>query len=162
MRRVTPLVVIVALVGVFAAAPAAAGPPEIPEERIFLLCGIDGFDPCLSEFPAGEPFGIGHGINYGHPNIPGVNLKQRVPAIGHLDFKLFANGDEVEEDWTFHWGVILFNLFVFPEGMTGEVTFTAEWYYTCAHDDIGVIEGCEKPADTFVALRTETDVSFVE
>jgi hypothetical protein len=161
MRRALVLVVaLAALIGALLAAPAAAGMPEIVGERIFLLCGVEGFDPCIEEFPADEPFWIYHGVFM--PTGPDINMKRDVPAVGHFDFKLYVDGVEVAKDWTFHPGPAVFGLFVFPEGMAaGEVTLTAEWYFTCTLDEIGVVEGCEKPADSYVALSNDVTISFI-
>ena len=159
MRRVMILLfVLVGLVGGLLAAPAAAGPPEFPEERIFLVCG-DDFDPCIGDFPADTPFFIIHGV--GFPHGQGTNLKRAVPAAGHFDFNLFVDDEEVEEDWTFHgWGRT-FDVFVFPDGMTGDVRFRGEWIGTCALDEVGVVEGCDKPADAVTFFTNEVAISFV-
>jgi hypothetical protein len=154
------LVLVIALSSIVAlsVAPVAAGPPELPEESIFLLCGIDGFEPCETEFPAGEPFWIGHGAFM--PHGQGINQKGQAPAVGHYDFKLYVNGAEVEEDWTFHGWTTTFDVFVFPSGLEGEVTFTGEWIGTCTLDDVGVIDGCDNPADTLVFLTNSVDILF--
>ncbi len=157
-RALVLLVAVAALIGALLAAPAAAGPPEITGERIFLLCGIEGFDPCIEEFPAGEAFWIIHGVRL--PTGPDTKMKRAVPAVGHFDFKLYVDGAEVAKDWTFHGGAAVFGLYVFPEGMTGEVTLTGEWYFSCALDEIGVVEGCEKPADTYPALSNDLTILF--
>lgn len=159
MRKLMLLALVVLLLGLVAV-PAAAGPPDLSEERISLLCGFDPFPPCIAEFPAETPFWIGHGVAMGVGQ--GTNHKGDAPAVGHFDFKLFVDGVEVSKDWTFHGLPGVFNVLVFPEGMTtGEVTFTGVWYDTCTLDDVGEVEGCDKPSDTRVFLTEFLVVDFV-
>jgi hypothetical protein len=149
------------MLGVMWVSPAAAGPPpDLEDERIFLLCGIEGFDPCITEFGADTPFWIGHGVFMDHGQ--GFNQKGVAPAVGHYDFKLYVNGEEVEKDWTFHGRTSTFNVFVFPDGLSGEdITFTGDWYATCLLDDVGVVEGCDKPSDPYLFFTNTVTIDFV-
>ena len=133
-------------------------PPDLEDERIFLLCGFEPFDDCITEFDAGVPFWIGHGV----VNLQGQGFNQKgvAPAVGHYDFKLYVNDQEIEKDWTFHGRTTTFNVFLFPEGLSGEVTFTGDWYGTCTFDDIGVIDGCDKPSDTWLFLSETLTINF--
>lgn len=158
-RAMFVLIVIGGLVAGMLASPAAADPPQVPEESIYLLCDFGPFDPCITEFPAGEPFYIAHGASMLHGQ--GFNQRGIAPAIGHaLDFKLFVDGVEMEADRTYHWGPRVVRLFVFPDGLTGEITFRGEWFGFCTFDDIGIVEGCDRPSDSVLFLTNEVTVSF--
>ena len=155
MRRFAILSLLVVLVGGLLVAPAAAQPPELPEEKIWVLCDLPDLPDCIPEFPAGEPFWIGHGAFF--PHGKGYNQKGIAPAAGHYDFKLSVDGEEVEEDWTFHGFTQTFNVFLFPEGLTGEHEFQGEWLVPCLETDVGVEPGCEKKNDVFSYFWPEVD-----
>lgn len=159
-RSLVVLVIALGLVAAVTVGPAVAGAPEWPEERIVLLCGFEGVDPCIEEFPANVPFFVIHGIGF-EPG-PGANdLKRAAPAFGHFDFNLYVDGVEVEEDWTYHHRTYTWGLYIFPEGMTGDHVLTGEWVATCTLDDIGVVEGCALPSDTLPVIVNSVPISFV-
>ena len=164
MHRVTVLTLLVVLLGGLLVAPAAARPPEVPDERISLFECDWVEPPCIFNFPAETPFWISQRLKNEHGQ--GINMKGVAPAAGHNDFKLYFDGVEVEADWTFHSETLATKLttgrglwlFVFPEGLAaGEHVFFGEWYGTCSIADIGVVEGCDRPSDPLIwATRTLT------
>jgi len=171
MRRCAVFVLVVVLLLATAAVPAAAEKVEVPEERIFLLCSIidPAEDPegwvatgCASdEFPADTPFTIFHGVFLEHGQ--GYNQKGQAPAVGHFDFKLFVDGEEVE--WVTRWRgwTSTLNVFVFDGFADGEtVEFTGEWYGWCTFEDLGVQEGCEKPSDTWMFHTESRTMTFAD
>lgn len=160
-RSIIVLAIAVGLLAALTVAPAAAGPPEWPEERLFLLCGDDpDLEPCVDTFDANVPFFVIHGVYFEHGKD--YNQKGVAPAAGHYDFNLYVNGEEIEEDWTYHWWTVTWKLFIFPEGLAGEdpFLFHGEWIGTCTHDDVGVVDGCDKPSDTLVILDTYVPITF--
>lgn len=161
MRRIVTLLVALGMLGVLSIGPAAADPPPDLDfdQRLWVLCD-DGFPPCIDEYPAGEPFFVLHGVSL--PHGQGVNQKGIAPAVGHFDFKLYVDGEEVEVDRTFHGGTMTLNLFMFPDGLWGEHELRGDWYGTCTFDDIGVQEGCDKPSDTWLFYSNTLNVEFID
>jgi hypothetical protein len=166
MRRIVTLLVTLGMLGVMWVGPAAADPPPKLDDldwdqRMWVLC--DDVEPdwppeCIGEYPAGEPFFVLHGANM--PHGQDFNMKGIAPAVGHFEFKLYLDGVELEPDRAFHGWTMTLNLFMFPDGLSGQHELRGDWYGTCTFEDIGVQEGCEKPSDTWMFFSNTLNINF--
>ena len=163
MRRIVTLLVALGMLGMMWMAPAAADPPPKMDDldwdqRMWVLCGFEWAPECIDEYPAGVPFFVLHGVNM--PHGPDFNMKGMAPAAGHFDFKLYVDGFELEPDRTFHGWTSTLNLFMFPDGLSGQHELRGDWYGSCTFDDIGVEDGCEKPSDVWLFYSQTLNINF--
>ena len=140
-----------------AAVPVAAGKGNDPVgEQISVFPGAEGPD----EYPAGDPFHIRHGWAAQDPSTDS--------SIGHFVFELEVDGEYVRHDHllvTVEDGLITrVFLFNFPDGMTGQHTFTGHWLMPCRYAvDNGLYAGeCAKPNEEVEVLFSELTVDFYE
>jgi len=113
-----------------------------------------------SRLPEGEPFYIQHGWINAPVNYP----------VGLFRFELEVDGQPVQEDFsvrstdaetalpTLNWTWV----FNFPEGMTGDHTFTGHWIAPCQYwVDQGMLSGpCNDPNE-MIARSNTAYVSFI-
>lgn len=156
MTRKTILLLVV-VVALAIAAPTLAK-HELTGDRINLLCGSD--PACLTQtFPEGDPFYIMHG--WGGGDADG--------RLNKYDFQLEIDGVYVTEDYRDK--VItskkpkveaIYNVFLFPEGMTGTHVFTAHWLAPCKEMvDLGSHPGpCSNPNELIEVISWDVTVEF--
>ena len=147
-------VLILVAVLVLAVPTAVAKQRQLVGEPINLLTG----EP--DTFPEGEPFHIAHGWELdptlGH-------------AVGLFGFQLEVEGVPREEDFV----LTEFNrgeeeplcrrwVHNFPDGMTGEITFTGRWFAPCkAAVYYGYLPGpCPRPNEVVEAFWNSLTVTF--
>ncbi len=152
--RVVLLILLVALV---LAAPAAAKQHEPTGERISLYFEVQ-------DFPENEPFYIAHGWQVGtgedFPYPVGL-WRFRLEVDGQLQAADFVQRS-VDTSTTPPQHTLLW-VHNFPGGMTGEHTFTGYWLATCQYlVDQGIIPGpCDDPDEVMTAATRTASVTFL-
>lgn len=139
-----------ALVIALGVTPAFAAPRERTGDRINLFVGD-------TEYPAGAPFYIAHGI--------GAILGEDT-AIGRGSFVLEVDGatapaSYMERDVAD--GMLTsVSVFNFPAGMSGTHTFTGHWFAACGAPT-GYLACGDNPPNTPLEFETlEVVVTFIE
>lgn len=138
-----------------AAVPVAAGKGNDPVGG-----QINVLAQTPDSYPAGDPFHIMHGW--------GSQDSATMHPVGHFVFELEVDGEYVRHDHllvTVEDGLITrVFLFNFPDGMTGQHTFTGHWLMPCRYAvDNGLYAGeCAKPNEEVEVLFSELTVDFYE
>ena len=162
MKKLSFVILLLALASV--ALPAAAKGHTPVGERIAIPgAPLPDGGYGAREFPADTPFHIGHGWN----------CENQPCNPGGMGFELDVDGEPVH--WTYHIVEVYHDvpdcdgcdikvwLYVtnFPEGMTGEHTFTGHWLVPCRDaEDYGLT--CDNPGGSVEFLRGTLDVTFTE
>ena len=123
-------------------------------------------DPEIGGYPANTPFYIRHGwmsiLEPGEPPDLAKFAKSR--------FELEIDGELVEEDYVEivrvegeepgTANIFQYFYFIFPEGMTGEHTFTGHWYIECKWMEDPPNTLCKDPNAIIQALERSITVTF--
>jgi hypothetical protein len=158
MKRI--LVILMFIVTLMITVPVMAAKLEPVGEQIHIRIG-----PEIRYYPANTPFFIRHGwMSILDPKKP-----SDVAKFAKSRFELEIDGEPVEEDYVDivrvagddpgTANIYQYFYFIFPEGLTGEHTFTGHWYIECKWMETPDMV-CKDPNAIIEALTRSIEVTF--
>lgn len=159
MKKILVILMIIAILMI--TVPVMAAKLEPVGEQINVRIG-----PETGDYPANSPFYIRHGWM----SILGTGEPPDVAKFAKSRFELEIDGEFVEEDYVDTIrvageepgtaNIYQYFYFIFPEGMTGEHTFTGHWYIECKWMEDPATMLCKDPGAVIEALERSITVTF--